>query len=109
MNFFKLALWLAVASVIFLVLIIFSPTKYMVLQWENFVFNPGVLFSFLLFSWITALASLALNFIYAERLFIIHEVAVSKRKKYFPSMLCIPAIFSFFWFCIKFYQGFRAH
>ena len=109
MNFFKLALWLAMASIIFLVLIIFSPTKYIVLRWENFIFSPGVLFPFLLFSRISAHASLVLNFIYAERLFIIHEVAVSKRKKYFPSMLCIPAIFSFFWFCIKFYQGFTVH
>ena len=103
MNFFKLALWLAVASIIFLVLIIFSPTKYMVLEWKDFIFRPGTLFPFLLFSWICAFSSLASNFVYAERLFIIHEVAVSKRKKYFQSMLCIPAIFSFFWFCYQFY------
>ena len=108
MNFYKLALWLAAASIIFLLLIILSPTEYMVLEWKNLIFSAGILFPFLLFSWICALFSLALNFVYAERLFIIQEKIVSKRKKYIPAMLCIPAIISFFWFCYKFYHGFTS-
>ena len=81
----------------------------MVLQWEKLIFSPGTLFPFLLLSWACALSSLALNFIYAERLYIIHGVAASKRKKYFPSLLCIPAIISFFYYCFKFYIGITTH
>ncbi|MEP7163563.1 MAG: hypothetical protein ABI741_02655 [Ferruginibacter sp.] len=109
MNFYKLALLLSVVSMVFLVFVAFSPSEYMVLQWENLIFSAGILFPFLLFSWVCALFSIALNFIYAERLFFIHEVASPKRKKYLPALLCIPAILSFFWFCYKFYKGFTAH
>jgi len=109
MNFYKLAMWLAIASIMFLFMIVFSPTEYLMLKWENLVFTAGILFVFLLFSWICALCSLALNFIYAERSFIIQEVAIPKVKKYLPALLCIPAAISFFWFCYKFYRGFTAH
>lgn len=108
MNFYKLALWLSILSIIFLGFVVFSSTEHRVLQWENLVFSAGTLFPFLLLSWIFALCALALNFIYAERSFIIDQVAISKGKKYLPAMFCIPAVLSFFWFCYKFYTGFTA-
>ncbi len=107
MNFFKPAIGFAVASIIPLAVVVISPMKYGIVQFDDFVFKPGTLFPLILLSWITAMLSLALNFIYAERLFIIYEVAQCKRKKYFPALLCIPAIISFFWFCIKFYDEFN--
>jgi len=108
MNFYKLALWLSAASIIFLLMVVFSPTEYMVLKWDSLIFSAGILFPFLLFSWICALGALALNFIYAERLFIVQEKYLPRRKKFFPALLCMPAICSFFWFCYKFYLGFSA-
>lgn len=109
MNFYKLALWLSAASIILLILIIFSPTEYMVLQWSNLIFSAGILFPLLMFSWICALFALALNFVHAERLFIEQEDRIPRRKKYLPSLMCIPAVLSFFWFCYKFFKGFTSH
>jgi hypothetical protein len=109
MNFFKPAIGFAVVSVASLAVVVFSPMKYEVVQFDDCIFRPGTLFPLILFSWITALLSLALNFIYAERLFIIYEVAECKRKKFFPALLCIPVIISFFWFCIKCFNGLIIH
>jgi len=106
MNYYRFALWLSAASIIFLSLIVFSPTEYMVLQWKNLIFSAGLLFPFLLFSWICALFALALNFIYSEKLFIEEKTPVRRGKKYLPAFLCIPAAISFFWFCYKFFAGF---
>jgi len=106
MKFFKPAVGFALASFTSLAVVVISHMKYGIVQFDDFVFKPGTFFPLILFSWMTALLSLALNFIYAERLFIIHEVAECKRKKYFPALLCIPSIISFFWFCIKFYNEF---
>lgn len=108
MNFYKLALWLAAASIVFLFLVIFSPTDYCLLQWKNLVLTAGILFVYLLISWVCALVSLALNFVYAEKLFFIHEKTMPKLKKYLPAILCIPAAISFLWFCYKFYLGINA-
>lgn len=109
MNFYKWALWLSAASIIFISLIVFSPTEYMVLQWKNLVFSAGILFPLLLFSWICALFALALNFVHAEKIFIEEGKYIPRSKKYFPSLLCIPSAFSFFWFCYKFLTGFAEH
>ncbi len=109
MNFYKSALWLSAASVIFLGVIIFSPSEYMVLKWDKLVFSAGILFPLLLFSWIGGLLAIALNFVYSEKLFIEGAKPIRRGKKYLPSFLSIPAVLSFCWFCYKFLAGFSGH
>ncbi len=105
MNYYKMALWLAIASIVLLLIILFSPAGYELFLWKKSIFNAGVLFLFLLLAWISALLALAFNYIHAENLFVEDYEQVSRRRKYFPALLTIPSASSFLWFCYECFLG----
>mgnify|MGYP003596214867 CR=1 FL=1 len=109
MNYYKMALWLAIASIVLLLVILFSPAGFEIFQWKKSIFNAGALFLFLVSAWVLALLALAFNYIHAENLFVEDYEQVSRRRKYFPALLTIPSISSFLWFCYECYLGIRAY
>lgn len=97
MNYYKMALWLAIASIVLLLIILFSPAGYELFLWKKSIFSAGILVPLVLVAWVFALLALAFNYIHAENLFLEDYEKVSRRVKYFPALLSIPSVGSFFW------------
>ncbi|MEO5966797.1 MAG: hypothetical protein ABIP69_00930, partial [Ferruginibacter sp.] len=68
------------------------------------VLKEGLMFPVMLLSWSLSCVAGAFNFIYIDRFHMDHYVPIARTKKIMPSILCIPAACSFFWFCFKIFS-----
>jgi hypothetical protein len=82
------------------------PANYSVFVWAKNQVQPGFLFPVLMVNWTTALLGFAFNNVYIDKsIFDKNARKMSGIKTYLPSLLSIPAFFSFVWFMIRWYKG----
>lgn len=106
MKLWRLSLLLSIISCILLGIVFLMPSNYRVFIWkEHGVVDAGILFPLLLFSWTTALIGFALNNIFIDRTIADGKIKMSDFLKAVPSLLGLPAFFSFVWFLFRWYKG----
>jgi hypothetical protein len=106
MKLWYISLWLSIASCLLLLLVFFLPADFTVFIWTKTQVEAGVLFPVLLVSWTLALFGFAVNNVYIDK-----TILDKNAKKmtgiitYLPSLLGLPAFFSFLWFIVRWYKG----
>ena len=106
MKLWYYALWLSIASCILLLIVYFLPPDFTVFIWNKSQVDAGVLFPVLLVSWTAALFGFALNNIFIDKSIVDRNAKkMNGLHAYLPSLLGLPAFFSFMWFIIRWYKG----
>ena len=101
MNYYKAAKALAIAGLMLQLIVFLSPSDYYILTEKSGRLEDGFMFPVVLISWSLSCIAGAFNFIYIDRLHMVKYIPIPRTKKILPSILCIPAAISFFWFCFK--------
>jgi len=108
MKYWKYSLWLSILSFTILIISLLLPASYSVFVWKKFGVDAGILFPVLLASWVMSLFAIAYNNIFADEIYLhkTNEANEMRRlKKYLPSLLSLPALISFVWFCCRWFIG----
>jgi hypothetical protein len=101
MDFYKSATIAAIVSVFILLVSLFVPSEWLYHHLETGHLSVGVLFPMLPISWGASVIALAFNFLYIETLYFENYLKVGKAKKLLPSLLAVPSLFYFVWFCFS--------
>jgi hypothetical protein len=99
MNYYKFAFRFSITGIIALFMIIFLPEGSVLMMESDGSVNAGMLFPLLPISWSMSVLALAMNFLYVETLYIENYFKVTRVRKILPTILCLPSISSFAWFC----------
>lgn len=99
MNYYKFAFRFSITGIIILLMIVFLPEGSVLMLESDGGVNAGTLFPLLPVSWSFSALALAMNFLYVETLYIENYFKVTRARKMLPTLLCLPSIFSFIWFC----------
>jgi hypothetical protein len=105
MKYWKYSLWLGIFSFALLITSLLLPASYSVFIWKKFTVDAGILFPVLLVSWIAAVLAVAFNNIFVDEMYMYKKIEMKRRKKYLPSLLGLPGLISFVWFCYRWYRG----
>lgn len=105
MKYWNYSLWLGVFSLALLTAILMLPASFSVFVWNKVGVDAGILFPFLMISWVTSVVSVAYNNIFIDRLVLYKGIEMRRTKRYLPSLLSMPALISFVWFCYRWYRG----
>src|ERR1700712_6078136 len=98
MKLWTYSLWLSIFSCCLLCTICLLPAAYSVFIWGVAQIDAGVLFPVLLMCWTAALFAFALNNIFIDKAVADRSIKMGTFLKCMPSLLNIPALFSFVWF-----------
>ncbi len=101
MNYYKIALSLAIIGLAIQIGVLVSPDEYYIFSRKDGVLKEGILFPIILFSWAISCFAGAFNYVYIEKLHLVKYIPIARIRKFLPSLLCIPACLSFLWFCAK--------
>ncbi len=104
MSYYKAAKIIAITSLVLQLIVFISPQEYYILSKHEGVLKEGIMFPVMLIAWSLSCIAGAFNLIYIDRLHMDHYIPIPRAKKIMPSILCIPAAFSFFWFCFKIFS-----
>ena len=105
MKIWRYSLWLSVISCSLLCVVFLLPNTYSVFVWNKLRVEAGILFPVLLVAWTTALFGFALNNVFIDRSVADRKIQMTTFLKCLPSLLGIPAFFSFVWFLYRWYKG----
>ena len=106
MKLWKFSLWLSILSCTLLCIVFLMPSTYRIFIWrEHGMVDAGILFPLLLVSWTTALVGFALNNVFIDRTISDSKIKMTEFVKAVPSLLGLPAFFSFVWFLFRWYKG----
>jgi hypothetical protein len=105
MKYWKYSLWLSIFSSAILIAGLLTPASCKVFVWKKMGVDPGILFPVLLICWTTSLLAVAFNNIFVDAIYMEDAVNIKGIKKYIPSILSLPGLISFIWFCCRWYIG----
>ncbi len=80
-------------------MMVFLPEGSVLMMDSDGSVHAGVLFPLLPISWSLSVLALAMNFLYVETLYIENYFKVTRVRKMLPTLLSLPSIGSFIWFC----------
>jgi hypothetical protein len=105
MKTWNYALYLSLASVVFLIIIFFLPGEYSIFVSNKSGRDVGVLFPVMLLIWILSLVAFALNNVFVDKCYIDNDIRMHPLVKYLPSLFGTPVLFSFIWFLYTMMKG----
>ncbi len=105
MKLWRYSLWLSLISCTILCIVFLLPANFKIFIWSKERVDAGILFPVLLVSWTTALFGFALNNVFIDRAVTDTKIKMTDFMKAVPSLLGIPAFFSFIWFIFRWYKG----
>ena len=109
MKYWKYSLWLSIFSLIILVISALLPTSCSVFVWSEDRVGPGVLFPVFLAGWLSSLFAVAISNIFINPIYSQDAIKIEGLKKYTPTLLSIPGLVSFLWFCCRWLMGKPMH
>ncbi len=99
MNYYKFSFLSSLSGIVFLCMIGLLPEASVLSVEADGSLNAGILFPLLPISWGMSALALAMNFIYVETLYLENYFKVTRARKMLPSIICLPSVSSFIWFC----------